>query len=337
MSADSGLVSVVIPVYDVEVYLEQCLDSVLAQTHRNLDVVVVDDGSTDGSGEICDAYAVRDSRVRVFHQTNQGLSAARNAGLATACGEFVTFLDSDDWWDPTFVARLVAALYAHPNAGTAMSTFTRVPGAEWVSPLKDTQLLTSQEAITSFAGAQHTLFTIACAKVFRRDVLGVAPFPVGRLHEDEFTTHGFLLSAPVVVVPHPLYLYRQRETGIVGSAMTPERLSDAVDAAELQTTVFLAAGFRGAAGWAHDQAFRRRVRLITLLTSQGRRRESAAQSVALSKAARTHAGLPGSAPLRLLRRTAQWSPGLAILGFGALTGVRSLSRGVVPRRGRDRT
>ena len=94
------LVSVIVPVHDVLPYLGQALDSVLAQTYRDLEVIVVDDGSTDGSGELCDEYARRDGRLTVIHQENRGLSAARNVGIDRATGDWILFLDSDDWMEP---------------------------------------------------------------------------------------------------------------------------------------------------------------------------------------------------------------------------------------------
>ena len=94
---DSPLVSVIIPVYNVEKYLHQCLDSVLNQSYKNLEIILVDDGSTDRCGEICDLYAHRDPRIKVFHQENKGLSRARNTGLSQVCGKYITFIDSDDW------------------------------------------------------------------------------------------------------------------------------------------------------------------------------------------------------------------------------------------------
>jgi glycosyltransferase involved in cell wall biosynthesis len=92
----TGLISVILPVYNVEKYLEDCLDSLLRQTYRNIELIIIDDGSTDGSGKICDAFAVRDERIRVFHKRNEGVSAARNKGIEEACGKWIYFCDSDD-------------------------------------------------------------------------------------------------------------------------------------------------------------------------------------------------------------------------------------------------
>ena len=96
MNMSHDLISIIIPVYNVEHYLAECLDSVLAQTYKNLEIILVDDGSIDGSGQICDNYAGKDSRIKVIHQTNAGVSAARNKGLKVAKGEYIGFVDADD-------------------------------------------------------------------------------------------------------------------------------------------------------------------------------------------------------------------------------------------------
>mgnify|MGYP003599642510 CR=1 FL=1 len=285
MAAEQPTVSVIIPAFDVEAYLEQCIDSVLEQTHALLEVILVDDGSTDGSGLLCDAFADRDSRVMVIHQSNAGLSAARNAGLAAASGGFVTFLDADDWWDPTFVSSLLAALEAH-----------------------------------------HTLFTISCAKLFRRDLLDDVRFPEGRLHEDQFTTYRILLRSPTVLVPRPLYSYRQRSTGIVASPLTPERLLDAVHAAEQQVTDLRAAGNDPAAACAAGQSLRKRMRLIALLRSSGRSQEAAEQAALLRRAAHREGGWGASSAFRVLGLVARRSPDLAVRLFTSGARWRHLSK-----------
>lgn len=326
-------VSVVVPVYDVEDYLEQCLTSVLDQTHENLDVILVDDGSTDGSGALCDAFVQRDPRVRVVHQENRGLSAARNTGLSMADGNLVTFLDSDDWWDATFVATLVEALAQHPEAGTAVGGFRRVPGEASSTPTATLRVYSVDETLQLFAGQHHTLLTISCAKLFRRDVLDGIGFPEGRLHEDEFTTYRFLGRAPSVVVPEHLYLYRQRPGGIASQTLTPERLLDAVEAADQQERDFRAWGHPVAAAWAGDQALRKRLRLIRLLASAGRTTEARRQEAMLSAAVRADHDQPHPLAVRALRQLARMSPRAAAIGFDLAT----RSRALIARAGSPRT
>lgn len=110
------LISVIVPIYGVEKYLEQCLDSIINQTYRNLEIILIDDGSPDRCGEICDRYASRDSRIKVIHQSNQGLSAARNAGMDMATGEYISFIDSDDYIDPHFYEKMEQGFQDYPEA-----------------------------------------------------------------------------------------------------------------------------------------------------------------------------------------------------------------------------
>ena len=119
------LISLVIPVYNVEKYLDKCMESVLAQTYDNYEVILVDDGSTDNSGKMCDEYAERDSRVTVYHQKNSGVSVARNVGIENAKGEFISFIDSDDWVDESYLEKLVNAQIKY-NADLTICEYTNV-------------------------------------------------------------------------------------------------------------------------------------------------------------------------------------------------------------------
>ena len=119
-NTDDPLVSVIIPVYNVSRYLLQCLDSVISQTWRNLEIIIIDDGSTDGSGRICDQYADRDDRIKVIHSPNRGLSAARNLGLENLKGQYIAFVDSDDLIEPHAIETLIrTALLTESHIVTA--------------------------------------------------------------------------------------------------------------------------------------------------------------------------------------------------------------------------
>ena len=107
MGTDKPLISVVVPVYKTEAYLRQCVDSLLIQTYSHLEIILVDDGSPDGSGAVCDQYARRDARICVIHQKNGGVSAARNAGVQVATGQYIAFVDSDDWVEPDYVKNTI--------------------------------------------------------------------------------------------------------------------------------------------------------------------------------------------------------------------------------------
>jgi glycosyltransferase involved in cell wall biosynthesis len=222
----ADLVSVVLAVHDVRPWIEACLDSLLAQTHTRLEVIVVDDGSSDGSGDVCDRYAAVDARVRALHKTNGGLSDARNAGLDQATGEWVMFLDGDDWIDHGAVDRLLRGVYAtqvdvvvagfhvdvHDVEGNLVSTERRTPrpcvveSGATPSPLVTPELL-------NFVG-------YAWNKLYRRsllDELGTR-FPVGvSLVEDVLFNAPVLSHARVNFVDEAFVHYIQRPRPTLGT------------------------------------------------------------------------------------------------------------------------
>lgn len=148
--------SVVIPVYNVELYLRQCLDSVVNQTYRNLEILLIDDGSPDTCGAICDAYAARDGRIRVLHKQNVGVSAARNDGIRLAAGEWITFVDPDDWLDLDYYEKMFAAMPAEPvDVLCSMGFFSE-------HPFKSVKAYTFEEPFADLTG-EKTAFLIAKA------------------------------------------------------------------------------------------------------------------------------------------------------------------------------
>lgn len=318
------LVSVVIPVYNAAPYLTMCVDSVLAQTHDSVEVFLIDDGSTDGSPRICDELAAAHAQVTVWHQENQGPGAARNVGIGRARGELITFLDADDWWDPSFLEVLVAGLATHDQVGIAMTLFARVPGAPCASPTSEITVLSPSESVGLFISNHHTLFAISCAKVYRRDVLGDERFVVGRLHEDEAMTHRLLMKERTVLVPQPLYFYRRSENSIMRASMTSRHLLDAIAATDAQVVDFLAAGHRRAAAWAQGQTFRKRMQLIGVLTREGRP-EGATQQLAVLRTTLSNE-LPWSCGMKLLRLATLVSPQLTVRAMTTATTVRTALR-----------
>jgi len=213
----SDLVSVVVPVYRVEAYLPACIDSLLAQTYRNLDIILVDDGSPDRCGEICDDYAERDSRVRVVHQANAGLSGARNAGLRIARGDLVAFVDSDDWVHEEYIETLCRILRDH-DADVALCNFLWMLGddAPPVDTRGEVRALSPREALALFDGPLAMAMAVAWGKVYRRELFSGIEYPVGKTHEDDYTTHLLLSRARrVVLTSATLYNYRLRPGSIM--------------------------------------------------------------------------------------------------------------------------
>lgn len=315
MSWNDPLVSVVVPVYNVEPYIAECLRSVLGQTYTKLEIIVVDDGSTDGSAEICDAISLEDSRVRVFRQANSGPSSARNAGTLAANGEFVTYLDSDDWWERDFVETLVSVALDSPDLGTVMSSFTRRPGETPQNQSAAVEVMTPQAAISRFAGPDHTLFVIPCAKLFRREVMEGVTFPESRSFEDEFTTHRLLMRAPVAHVDKGLYNYRMRAGSTMHSDFTPQQRADAILAAEQQRDLFVQIGLVAAAGWAHEQALRKRMRLIRVLQDSHQHLKAHDELANLKRSARASRGLQLRAAFGFLGRAAKFAPRCTVSVF----------------------
>lgn len=236
--AEGPLVSVVVPVYGVERYLPECVDAVLGQSYRNIEVVLVDDGSPDGCGALCDAYAERDARVRVVHQANRGLSAARNAGLDVARGEFVAFVDSDDAASPLFVETLLRGALTEDRDGAAVVPVDIVQCGfcRERSALEGTPGEVRYERLTGLQASERLQFdstgawTVVWNKLYRHRLFEDLRFPEGRRHEDEFVTYRALWAAGGVSVTDAcLYYYRRRGDSITGSGFDPHSL-DAVDA-----------------------------------------------------------------------------------------------------------
>jgi len=218
------LVSVIIPVYNVRSFLTQALDSVVHQTYTNLDIIVIDDGSTDGSGEICDQYAQKDKRVVVIHQDNKGLSAARNAGLDRAQGAMVAFLDSDDAYDFSFIESMVSVMvregadivicrYSVHKTMSAMEKGNCRQTEPAIRPGKYDR----DDAIRAlFDGSLN--FSV-WNKLYTRGIWGAKRFPDGHVYEDvEITYRLYAQSHRVFVLDTPLYMYRGRTGSIVATA-----------------------------------------------------------------------------------------------------------------------
>lgn len=199
------LISVVVPVYNAEKFLARCIDSILAQTYDNIEVVLVDDGSRDGSPAICDEYAARDSRVRVIHKQNGGVSAARNDGIDAARGEFIAFCDNDDFYSPGMLERLLGMCLDN-DCGIAQCRCERGAAESLPTPPQQpAEVFTSREILESF----YTEATIYCwDKLYRRGIFDHVRFPVGSYTgEDVLVAHHALLAAGRVAVTREKLYY----------------------------------------------------------------------------------------------------------------------------------
>ena len=221
-------ISVIVPVYKVEAYLHRCVDSILAQTFSDFDLILVDDGSPDNCGSICEEYARRDGRVHVIHQENGGLSAARNAGidwaLANSDSQWLAFVDSDDWVHPEFLLRLYTIVQ---ETGCLLSAcgFFCTGGEDFPALGVPEYPVLSADDYYCPEERGRDVPTIACAKLYHKSLFDSLRYPVGKLHEDEFTTYLAVYRAGNVgVTRDTLYAYYQNPVGIMQSKWTPRKL-----------------------------------------------------------------------------------------------------------------
>ena len=226
MEERKPLVSVIVPVYNVYPYLRDCVQSVQAQSYQNWELLLVDDGSTDGSGELCDELAKNDARIRVLHKENGGLSDARNAGLKRAKGEYIVFLDSDDLLDATAVEKL-EALCAQAKADVVIAQTE--PFAEKIRFYKETEHAKAE--VVSAAEALRRMFLHqkigheAWGKIYRRELWTAMEFPKGLLYEDYATIYRVVAQCRIVgILSEPLYYYRVRNGSIMHSGIREKNL-----------------------------------------------------------------------------------------------------------------
>lgn len=235
------LISVIVPVYNVSGYLCECVDSVLAQTYENLEIILVDDGSTDGCAELCDNYALKDGRVKAIHQTNEGLSAARNNGYAASNGKYIAFIDADDTVFCTYIERL-HSLVTTRDAQIAVCNYTRDSSELGTGAAEYTYTLTSEQMLRQWHGKRKSIETVAWNKLYSRGILenfkDCKVFPEGKNHEDIYTSHLLVDCAKIIAITgEKLYFYRRRENSI-SRTFTKEAAQADLDAQRVRLGYF---------------------------------------------------------------------------------------------------
>lgn len=225
-------ISVIVPVYKVEPYISRCVDSLLAQSYGDFDLILVDDGSPDRCGALCEAYARRDHRIHVLHRENGGLSAARNTGIDWAMensdAPWLAFVDSDDWVHPDYLGALYAAV---TKSGCLLAACGVFPTAGEALPEGEDASFTVLSPDDYYCGDWHGgLIAVAWNKLYHRQLFRTLRYPQGKLHEDQFTTYRAVYQAgAVAVIPARLYAYYQNSQGIMAAPWNPGRL-DALEA-----------------------------------------------------------------------------------------------------------
>jgi len=224
------LISVIVPVYNVEAYLDKCISSIVNQTYRNLEIILVDDGSPDNCPAMCDAWKEKDSRIVVLHKENGGLSDARNAGMGAAHGEFISFIDGDDWIEPRFFEILQHELEAQ-NADVAAVQYRfcwEGDACERQNAYEHVTVYDRQTAMRLLI--QNQIKQVVWNKLYRSAQIRDIPFEKGKFHEDEFWTYQVIGRIErFAAIDYIGYDYFQRAGSIMGAGYSPKRL-DAVEA-----------------------------------------------------------------------------------------------------------
>lgn len=204
------LISIIVPVYNISGYILKCLKSLSEQSFASIEIIVVDDGSTDGSGSLCDKYATEDERVRVFHKKNGGLSDARNFGIKKARGEMIALIDGDDYVNESFIEVLYEAMMKN-GADVAVCGYNKM--------VPKPQVLSGRDVAKKLLINQDNMEIIACNKLYKRELFekNKIEYPVGEKYEDTLTTYKILFHAEkVVYVNEALYVYVTRDSSIMG-------------------------------------------------------------------------------------------------------------------------
>lgn len=245
----TSLVSVIIPVYNVVTYLEKCVNSIRKQSYQNLEILLIDDGSTDGSGVLCDELASQDDRIIVLHKANAGLSEARNDGIKCSRGDYLYFIDSDDYLiDKQTIEKMVLGAIEF-GVSIVVAAYQRVEN-NFVNHCVKIELMpepTVYQATDMIAKLyQYDCFSgnfiVVHNKLYKRNLFDDCLFPSGRIHEDEFVIYKLYLKAGQILwLPYETYAYRMRDNSIMRSAYSLRRL-DIIDAYEERVEVLKAYG-----------------------------------------------------------------------------------------------
>lgn len=247
------LISVIVPVYKVESYLERCVNSILRQTFADFELILIDDGSPDNCGTICDTYAKKDSRVIVIHQKNGGLSVARNSGIdwvfQNSPSEWITFIDSDDWVHPQYLEILYQAV-DDTDTEISVCNFCRISKQEPYDVVENAGIQTYSPE--DFWISNRVNATVAWGKLYKKQCFSEVRYPVGKLHEDEYITYRVLFSNEAISVTEEiLYYYFQNDEGIMQTTWDIRRL-DGIWAFKEQLDFFVKYNYKKATYCAAD-------------------------------------------------------------------------------------
>ena len=219
------LISVILPIYNVKLYLTKCMESLFAQTYKNLEIIMVDDGSTDGSDELCDTYKSKDDRICVFHKKNGGLSDARNYGIERATGEYITCIDPDDYVDKDYVDYLYHLITKyHTKMSICQHRVVFDNGKIEEKGNIGDEVLSNKRCIERML-YHDVIDTSAWAKLYHKSLFETVKYPVGRLFEDIATTYKLMLQCTKIAIGYESkYNYIIRSDSIVNGKFNPKKL-----------------------------------------------------------------------------------------------------------------
>ncbi|HFU3730805.1 TPA: glycosyltransferase family 2 protein [Streptococcus suis] len=218
----SELISIIVPIYNVEEYLDYCVDSLVKQTYKNIEILLIDDGSTDSSGMKADKWAEQDTRIKVFHKENGGLSDSRNFGVQKSSSEWVMFIDSDDFYEP-FAVEYFVRIQKKYGADMVVSALKGTTNHQTISKVITDDDIDQAYTLSNERAIEEMLYSIgtgvsACGKLFNKSILKKFPYPKGVVYEDLATTYKQMFeSSSIYVAPIKVYGYFKREGSIVNS------------------------------------------------------------------------------------------------------------------------
>ena len=218
------LISVIVPIYNVEKYLPRCVESIINQEYKNLEIILVNDGSPDSCPQICDEYAKKDNRIKVIHKENGGLSDARNAGMEIATGEYISFIDSDDWVEADFISELYKGIKS--GADIAECATRLVDDNDQTLSVRGSKegKISAKDALIKLI-LEEGVYQTVWNKLYKRSQIQDTPFAVGKYHEDDFWTWQIFMKIDnLYLCEKPMYNYLQRSNSIIGSTYSLKKL-----------------------------------------------------------------------------------------------------------------
>ena len=220
-------ISIIVPVYNVEKYICKCIDSILNQTFTDFELIRIDDGSTDKSGKICDEYKKKDSRIKVIHKKNEGLSSARNIGLDIAQGKYIGFVDSDDYIDENMYEVLYKDI-RNNNSDISMCEYDFIYDNNQIEEFNDEKYIinySNYEALSLFYTSKYMFFVVAWNKLYKKEIFKDIRYPVGKINEDGFIAHKIIFNCKKITYnSEKLYHYYQSNNSITRSKFTIKNL-----------------------------------------------------------------------------------------------------------------